>query len=182
MEAPDLVEPASGWRAWDVVELDGSYRLCSLAFWTIWLPGRAAVATCRRMLVDRSWARLPDHDAPHAACTCGVYATFTARQALDYARRLRPRSDTVHRVAGRVSLWGTVVECEGGWRASQAYPSVVFVPTARAPRRRTGRLPAPARPVTEIAFGLADYGAPVEIVDAATWKELGAVLESRRST
>jgi hypothetical protein len=31
------------------------------------------------------------------------------------------------RVAGRVRLWGTVVECERGWRASHAYPSRLLV-------------------------------------------------------
>jgi hypothetical protein len=179
MRTPDSIEPAVGWRVWDVVELDGAYRLCSLAFWTIWPPGTAAVAACRRMLVDRSWARLPDHSAPHERCTCGVYATFSARQALEYARKFRPRSDTVHRIAGRVSLWGAVVECEGGWRAAQAYPSVLFVPTARGRRRLAGRVPAPANPVTEIALGLADYGVPIEIVDASTWKELAEQLEPR---
>jgi hypothetical protein len=179
METPDAIEPAVGWRVWDVVELDGSFRLCSLAFWTIWVPGSAASAACRRMLVDRSWSRLPDHSAPHEQCTCGIYATASARHVLDYARQFRPRSDTVHRVAGRVSLWGTVVECEGGWRAAHAYPSVLFVPTVRGRRRLAGRLPAPALPVVEIAGGLADYGVPVEIVDAATWKELAERLEPR---
>ena len=176
VDAPDAIEPAVGWRIWDVVELDGRYRLCSLAFWTIWMPGQAAVAACRRMLVDRSWARLPDHAAPHERCTCGIYATVSVQQALDYARRFRPRSDTLHRVAGRVALWGTVVEAEEGWRGSEAYPTVLFVPAVRR-RRLVGGLPAPAAPVEEVAAGLADYGAPVELVDASTWRELAAVLE-----
>ncbi len=176
--APDAIEPAVGWRVWDVVELDGSFRLCSLAFWTIWVPRKAAPAACRRVLVDRSWSRLPEHDAPHERCTCGIYATVTARQVLDYAKRFRPRSDTTHRVVGRVSLWGTVIECAGGWRASLAYPSTIFVPTARGTRRpRVGRLRAPRRPVEEIALGLADYAVPVEIVDCATRAELTTLLE-----
>jgi hypothetical protein len=179
MTTPDAIEPAVGWRAWDVVELDGAYRLCSLAFWTIWLPAAPAVAACRRMLVDRSWSRLPDHAAPHEQCTCGIYATLTASQVLDYARRFRPRSDTVHRIAGRVSLWGAVVECEGGWRAAQAYPSALFVPSARGRRGLAGRLPRPSAPVDAIALGLADYSVPVEIVDASTWRELAGQLEPR---
>ena len=177
--APDAIDPAVGWRVWDVVPLDGSYRLCSLAFWTIWLPRRAATAACRRVLVDRSWSRLPDHEAPGRECTCGIYATQTPRQVLDYAKQFRPRSDTAHRVVGRVSLWGTVIECTGGWRASLAYPSTIFVPTARARRRSvTGRLPAPRRPVEEIALELGVYGVPVEIVDCSTRAELVGLLES----
>jgi len=178
--APDAIDPAVGWRVWDVVPLDGSYRLCSLAFWTIWVPRRAAVAACRRVLVDRSWSRLPDHEAPGEDCTCGIYATQTARQVLEYAKRFRPRSDTVGRVVGRVSLWGTVVECTGGWRASLAYPAALFVPAARGRRPRAGRLPAPRRPVEEIALGLASYGVPVEIVDCSTRSELAALLDAPR--
>jgi hypothetical protein len=179
--APDAIEPAVGWRVWDVVELDGAYRLCSLAFWTIWVPGRAATAACRRLLVDRSWSRLPDHPAPDERCTCGIYATATAWQVLDYAKRFRLRSDTVHRVVGRVSLWGRVVECEGGWRASRAYPTVVYVPTARGGRRPfIGRMPPPRRPVESIALGLGDYAVPVEIVDCSTRAELVRLLERPR--
>ena len=32
------------------------------------------------------------------------------------------------RVLGRVSLWGDVVECAWGWRASFAYPAQIYVP------------------------------------------------------
>lgn len=176
--APDAIEPAVGWRVWDVVPLDGSYRLCSLAFWTIWLPQRAATAACRRVLVDRSWSRLPDHEAPSANCTCGIYATQTAQQVLEYAKQFRPRADTAHRVVGRVSLWGTVIECAGGWRASLAYPSAIFVPTARGRRvPLSGRLPTPRRPVEELALALGVYGVPVEIVDCWTRAELTTALQ-----
>jgi hypothetical protein len=179
VEAPDAIDPAVGWRVWDVVELDGSYRLCSLAFWTIWLPRRAAPAACRRVLVDRSWSRLPSHEAPHERCTCGIYATQTAHQVLEYSKQFGPRSDTAHRVVGTVSLWGTVIECAGGWRASLAYPSTIFVPTARGPRLPLrGRLPVPRHPVEEIALGLAQYDVPVEIVDCATRTELVRLLEA----
>jgi hypothetical protein len=176
---PDAIEPAVGWRAWDVVSLDGALRLCSLSFWTIWMPDRAALAVCRRVLVDRSWSRLPEHAAPDLRCTCGIYATRTAAQVLAYARAFRPRGDTVHRVLGRVSLWGTVVEAEAGWRGSQAYPSALFVPTARKSRPFVpGRLPAPREAVETVALELAAYGVPVEIVDARTYAELGERLDA----
>lgn len=178
--APDAIEPAIGWRVWDVVPLDGSYRLCSLAFWTIWVPHRAAVAACRRVLVDRSWSRLPAHQAPGEDCTCGLYATQAAHQVLEYAKQFRPRADTVHRVVGRVSLWGTVIEHTGGWRASRAYPCALFVPAVRGRRPRTGRLTGPKRPVEELALGLEAYGAPVEIVDCSTRSELAALLDAPR--
>jgi hypothetical protein len=179
MRAPDAIEPTVGWRVWDVIELEGGLRLCSLAFWSVWLPRREATATCRRSLVDAALTGLPPHEAPQPRCTCGIYATQTAAQVLAYSRSVRRRLDTVHRVVGTVSLWGTVVECEGGWRASHAYPATVYVPTARPrPPARFGRRFRRAElPVEEIARRLADYGVPVEIVDAATDHQLARLLE-----
>jgi hypothetical protein len=178
VRVPDAIEPELGWRAWDVVELDGSLRLCSLAFWTIWQPGAGARATCRRSLFNPGRAPV-GHAAPDLSCSCGIYAARSARQVLAYARRFRPRSDTVQRVIGTVSLWGTVVECEGGWRAERAYPSTLYVPSFRR-RRRLGRRFAPRLPIEEIALGLADYGVPIEIVDCTSDRELAATVEPRR--
>ena len=173
---PDQAFPTVGWRVWDVVELDGALRLCSLAFFAIWVPRLEARAACRRSLVGPTPG--PPHDAPQERCTCGIYATRRAAQVLEYARDVRRRTDTVHRVIGRVALWGTVVECEGGWRASHAYPSELVVPTAR-PRslRPAGGLVRPSLPVEEIARRLADYGVPVELLDAASGRELARLLE-----
>ena len=167
---PDAVEPVVGWRVWDVVELDGAYRLCSLAFWSIWLPGQELQAVCRRVWVEGP-STLAPHDAPAPRCTCGVYGTRTATQTLAYSRSVRRRHDTVLRVVGRVSLWGRVVEAEAGWRAASGYPADVVVPAGtRRGRRR-------ASSVEAVALGLADYGVPVELVDASDERELGALLE-----
>ncbi len=175
--APDLVEPVVGWRVWDVVDLDGELRLCSLSFWTIWLPGRETVAVCRRALVDVERAGLPPHVAPAAGCTCGVYATRTAAQALAYARGFRLRGDALHRVVGRTRLWGDVVEAEGGWRGERAYPAALFVATAGGGGPRPGLLPRPRRPAEQIALGLASYGVPVELLDARSQRDLVRLLE-----
>ena len=180
MHVPDEVEPRVGWRVWDVVELDGALRLCSLAFFSIWLPRQEATASCRRSLLDAALTGIPPHTAPQERCTCGIYATHTAVAVLDFSRGVRRRLDTVHRVAGRVALWGTVVECEGGWRASHAYPVTIDVPTFRPRSFRPVRRPArPSLPSEEIAVGLADYGVPVEIVDCRDERELARLLEPR---
>jgi hypothetical protein len=179
--APDQLDPVVGWRVWDVVELDGHLRLCSLTFWSVWLPGRPALAACRRPLVDRR-AGIPDHDAPAASCTCGIYATTSAHGAVEFSRRFARRRDTVHRVLGRVTLWGTVVECESGWRASRAYPEslVVRAPTGRGFLSGRLRQHEPARPAEEIAVALAEYGAPVDVVAASNDAKLVEALEPRR--
>jgi hypothetical protein len=179
VRAPDAIQPEVGWRVWDVVELDDSLRLCSLAFWTIWLPGVSARATCRRSLINPGRAPV-GHGAPDLACSCGIYAARSARQVLAYARGFQPRSDTVHRVLGTVSLWGTIVECQGGWRAERAYPAALYVPTSRR-RRRLGRRLAPRLPIEDVAFGLADYGVPVEIVDCSGDRELAELVQPRRT-
>lgn len=179
--APDTIVPTVGWRVWDVVELDGRLRLCSLNFWTIWLPRRETRAVCRRALVELDRAGLPEHEAPLASCTCGVYAARTAADVLAYAGRFPLRDDAAHRVVGRVRLWGSVVEAELGWRGGRAYPAALFLPTARG-RRLTlpGRLARPRLPVEAIGDGLAAYGVPVEIVDGATSRELRSLLEPAR--
>jgi hypothetical protein len=52
-------------------------------------------------------------------------------------------------VVGEVSLWGTVVECARGFRASSAYPLRIHVPAEAA--KRNG----------ELVAGLSEYGVPV---------------------
>lgn len=175
--APDRIEPVVGWRVWDVVELEGELRLCSLNFWTIWLPGHPTAAVCRRALADVNRVGLPPHAAPSRGCTCGVYAARTAGQVLSHARRFRLRGDAVHRVVGRVDLWGRVVEADRGWRGELAYPETLFVPAVRSRILRPGRLPAPRRSVERIAASLAAYGAPVEVLDCDAYARLAALLE-----
>jgi hypothetical protein len=171
---PDFIEPVVGWRVWDVIELDGRLRLCSLAFWSIWLPGCEATATCRRNWVENPGALAP-HAAPAEHCTCGLYGTRTLVHTLTYSRSVGNRNDTVHRVVGRVSLWGRVVEAEAGWRASHGYPAALFVPRATQSRRRARA----TVPVERIARELRDYGVPVELVNASTSRELTRALEGR---
>ena len=52
-----------------------------------------------------------------------------------------------------LALWGTVIECEGGWRSSLGYPAALFVPGVRRRRRRVG-LAGAGSPVEDIAVGL----------------------------
>jgi hypothetical protein len=174
---PDSIDPVAAWRVWDVVQLDGALRLCSLAFWSIWLPGCEATATCRRGWVENPGALAP-HAAPAERCTCGIYGTRAVSHTLAYSRSVGRRADTVHRVVGRVSLWGRVVEAEAGWRAARAYPAALYVPAAQ--RKRWSRVVRPALPVEQIARELRDYGVPVELVDTSTDRELALTLEPRR--
>jgi hypothetical protein len=73
-------------------------------------------------------------------------------------------------VIGRVALWGSVVECAHGWRASLAYPAQLYVPLL--PR---GRHAAHAR---QFALDLTEYGVPVDLLEVRRPHELIATLAS----
>lgn len=52
-----------------------------------------------------------------------------------------------------------MIECTRGWRASHAYPKVIYVPATRSPYW----LRAERR--EEVALALTDYGVPVQLLD-----------------
>jgi hypothetical protein len=145
------------------------------------------VALCR--LGERPYWPLrqlvPGHAAPDEGCRCGIYAAATAMQAAaSVTVPVRPRGHIVHHVIGRVSLWGTVVECERGWRAECAYPAslAVPVPLPRPPKRhflRRRRQRSRSRPAAEIAPALRAYGVPVELVACETLGTLATALDGR---
>jgi hypothetical protein len=103
-------------------------------------------------------------------------------EAAAYLTKLfKSRDDVVHRVIGTVSLWGTVVEGERGWRASHAYPRRIYVPvpSRRAWLNPVGGLRRPALPPAEIAYALAEYGVTVELVECSSLSELADTLTLR---
>jgi hypothetical protein len=165
--APDYIEPVVGWRTWSVSESEGRLRLRSVMFEAIWVPGRPFVADCRNSphLLRRLWHRRPRiHASPDFSCSCGIYAATSLSEAARYAESYGSRYRyVVHRVLGRVSLWGTVLEYTEGWRASRAYPLELFVPRF-APKGSPG--------AEAVAIELADYGVRVEIVEGEDVDEL----------
>ena len=127
-------------------EADGELRLRSPSMLDPWEPGSPFVFACLEA----------GHSALEENCSCGVYAAKEPAVAALYARiplpaeRLIPKA---HAVIGRVSLWGRVIECERGWRASFAYPACLFVPQQAEAARRTE--------IHAMAEGLRAYGVPV---------------------
>jgi hypothetical protein len=182
LKAPDYVEPISAWRAWLVVADEDEIRLSSVVYPTVWPPRSELAADCRRRVFSfpRIWQKEPSgHSAPAARCLCGIHGAREADRAAGYVAndlwRDEPlRWPILHRAIGRVALWGTVVECEDGWRASRAYPKRIYLP------QQGHGDDARARP-RELAAALSSYGVPVEVIDCDLTSDDGVVsaLEAR---
>src|SRR5829696_380443 len=149
---PDYVEPIDAWRVWLV---DYELRLRSVLFDAVWPQEEPLVATCRhRRRSWRPWWRevKVDHGAPADDCGCGIYGADREKATHSYGRLALP-GWAVGRVVGRVALWGDVVECERGWRASHAYPSRLCAPVVVPFRRRRREAPPPRRSVGRWSVG-----------------------------
>jgi hypothetical protein len=164
--APDLPVAVEAWRVWRVLEHRDTYRLGSVTQPTLWPTNEPLVAECRQPdpWTRRVMRRSPRHGAPDVRCDCGVYGAD-----LPYVGQyLTPAlfEPAAARVLGRVALWGTVIECQRGYRASHAYPQLIYVPidAARDPRR-----------LDELAAALGDYGVPVEVLSERCVEATAAV-------
>lgn len=133
--------PVTGWRAWVVRETPEGFRIGSVLHDLVWPHGEALVAHCRRD-EDPFAAAIGVHPVPGTDCNCGFHAARDPVDAISYTRG-RDEADTVCRILGEVHLWGHVLETEGGWRASHAYPRRLYVADE------------------EIAAALGAYGVPV---------------------
>jgi hypothetical protein len=168
-EAPDYVGPVEGWRLWLAVQKLDTLRLASVVYDVVWSPGKPLVAACfdRQRSHMRPWhTTRPTHAPPDPSCLCGIYAIDDPNKLSSYLGSSYVGRRALHRVVGRVSLWGTVIECERGWRATYAYPTHLYVPLAD---------PAVAA-ADYIADELGGYGVPVEIVANTRPRELLGAL------
>ena len=155
--APDYLEPVEGWRAWIVDPRPEGPVLQSVVRLGDWRPGQPLVGACtgRRYAVPEHHPPVA-HDTPFLHCGCGIHAHRLLEEAAYYTDG--PSRRRLVTAIGPVALWGSVIECTDGWRASHAYPVRLDLPL-----RRTG--PAAFRELEEIAGGLERYGVPVGIVD-----------------
>jgi hypothetical protein len=178
---PDKIAPEIGWRVWLIVARGGcDLRLHSAVQAKVaWEPRAELRAECRRLPTPEVFNGAPcTHDAPSEVCGtggghgCGIYAAKTRAACLHFLKGAyspaRVAGDSVvHRVLGRVALWGKVLEAERGWRAELAYPVDIWVPRLRyvSSGANVGELQAPGLPVESIAAGLAVYGVPVFLAE-----------------
>ncbi len=156
--APDYIEPITGWRTWLVVQEGEGFRLRSVVYDALWLPRHELVACCLHRALPFSWRRRSKHVPPCSRLRLRHLRGTGA--AADYLEGRSRDTLTVHLVIGTVSLWGRVVECTRGWRASFAYPKMIYVPATRAPYWLR------AKRAEAVALALTDYDVPVELLDA----------------
>lgn len=155
--APDVAGTVEAWRIWRVVVRGGRFNLMSVLQPTVWPVGEPLLAECRRARAAFAWLRREQrHEAPAQRCECGIYGT-NLEQIRQYVMPA-PAGSSTPRVLGRVSLWGTVVECERGFRASHAYPERIYVPEDASSRRRSS--------CEELVEGLKGYEVDVELLPA----------------
>jgi hypothetical protein len=146
-----------------VVQEREGFRLRSVVYDALWPPRTELVASCLRHTPRLPWRKRSTHVPPAGRCRCGIYAAREPEEAATYLEGRSPADAlSVHRVIGTVSLWGRVVECTRGWRASRAYPKAIYVPATRAPYWLS------AERAAEVALALTDYGVPVELLDPNT--------------
>ena len=110
---PDAIEPVVGWRAWALgTSADGGPELRPIIYsGEMWPARERALAACPPH-------RSLGHRAPEPDCSCGLYAV----DALERLPAVTGRDVTV---IGSVTLWGTIVEHDSGFRAELAYPSTL---------------------------------------------------------
>ncbi len=128
MQLSVRADAIEGWRAWRLVRAgDGTVGLGSLfSPEERWRARSAARAVCA---VEGSY-----HPAPAVDCRCGYYAYADRARVAGASRRSA--------VVGAVSMWGSVIGHDFGFRAEYAYPQrlrLVCGPCLRIGRDRTPR-------------------------------------------
>jgi hypothetical protein len=141
------LRPVVGWKVWRVEHGAGQARLRSVLYGELWPVDEPIQAVCRRLLRST-------HEAPSRGCECGIHAGRDL-EAWDHYLAV----DAGQRVFGRVLLWGSTLEGAHGWRAGQARPVEIFVPTA-------------VDDAPQVAEGLRAYGVPVHLLSELVPEEV----------
>jgi hypothetical protein len=113
-EEQTLHEVIVACRAWRIA--DGYLQSCTQN--CIWQPRQRMDAHCNQMGAFHATI------VPVWKCTCGFYA-YKTDAALRASEFLIPRGGLG--VAGRVALWGRVIDHEIGYRAQHSYPQVLYL-------------------------------------------------------
>lgn len=97
----------TGYRRWAVIgdgtRDDNPFRMASLTARTVWPWIPEIRATCQRTQIGQSYSKFASpvehdpEDVPNAACSCGIYATYTFMEP------------DIKQVAGAIEVWGPTI-------------------------------------------------------------------------
>ena len=116
LQKDTVVEAIEAFRSWRVDPND-SY-LHSQFYTCAWAPYRKMEAIC-----------MSGEYCCAGSCDAGIYAT--KGPILDFLANVAPSGDS-YCILGKVWLWGRILECEDGYRAEFAYPSLIYNTHARS--------------------------------------------------
>lgn len=106
------------YRVWRVVVVGGeALRLGSLGTLDLWEKEMVAYCLAPGTVADHLRAELPKARSRHK---CGLYAVKGARDVIDTAREVYAG------IPGSVTLYGTVLETELGYRATNARVEILY--------------------------------------------------------
>lgn len=91
--------------------------LRSHTYQEFWPIGKVLTAACR------DFSPAGPHDSPGLIHECGIHGVKTRAQLVPWI----PSYSSVIKLYGKVSLWGTVIDHEEGYRAQYAYPYAIYV-------------------------------------------------------
>lgn len=122
----------------------------------LWLPGLPLVSSCSNAHPE------VEEGSPHASCSCGIYGMKQLQPPDQYVytpNQLMPGT-YLGPLAGRVALWGRVIEHTQGYRAQYAYPHTLFLTRNAAPIPPGFPVPDSTKNLAELLR--ASYGCQVE--------------------
>lgn len=123
VDSPVFIGELRGYRGWVLPsERD---KLSSIFKRFDWSPG-VNIAECRQ-----PWHDLSDDPCPSPYCTCGFYAHYSVKDAVDYCSGL---------IYGSIMASGTIIPGTRGFRAERARVEAVILPFTFATKYGSERI------------------------------------------
>lgn len=115
---PDLFEPIVAWRIWAGCNPQGYLKALANSYY--WTPGKVMQCICDSC---------GQPSKPTMDGTQGFYSFKTVKHMVEqeFRRGFNRYSYQTDYIVGQVYIWGTVIECEYGYRSEFAYPKALLI-------------------------------------------------------
>lgn len=149
-------EPILAWRVWRLFR-DRPGRLISTNYELAWPKRKPMRAHCLPTMFGKPTNGVARHEAPSGKHGCGIYSVRTPEQALTWCV-----SQPVYAI-GVLALWGTVLECPGGYKAEFAYPQRLWLATRKLSGEPHRTAPDEVEPAELAMLLVENYGIPCSV-------------------